>query len=73
MKVRIEGCTAEQLNEYSSYLSLEKVYEAKKKLNGNYTLDDDTGEELSVRINPETAVYFGCAHLPQGAKWVEVL
>lgn len=27
MKIRIEGCTAEELAEYSPYLSLGKVYE----------------------------------------------
>lgn len=73
MKIRIEGCTAERLAEYSDYLTLGKVYAAHKDDTGRTVLyKDDTGTALVVRVNPSSNVGFGCVHLPRGAKWVEV-
>lgn len=66
MKIRIEGCAAEELKEYSPYLSLNKIYEmnwASKTLARGFC---DEGEPLSVGLNGH------CPHLPQGARWVEV-
>ena len=66
MKIRIEGCTQQELYDYSPYLSLGKVYEVNRA--GNTTLahgHSDTGEPLSVSLK-------SCAHLPGQARWVEV-
>lgn len=66
MKIRIEGCTAEQLAECSDYLTLGKDYALLSSVDDPcYVLTDDVGEEIvcGKRV---------CAHLPEGAKWVEV-
>jgi len=65
MKIRIEGCTAEELAEYSPYLSLGKVYEAVEARPGFVYLTDDQGSEVRSRM-PHSM------HLPNEAKWVEV-
>lgn len=65
MKIRIEGCTAEELADYSPYLSLGKVYEA-THANGRITITDDEGEEVRDRMGTAGI------HLPGTAEWVEV-
>lgn len=64
MKLRIEGCTAEELAEYSAYLSLGKVYEAKEGSLFFTILSDDGHEVYDFMYEP--------LHLPEGARWVEV-
>lgn len=67
MKIRIGGCTAEELAKESYYLSLGKHYEAKKVdgCKAVYQITADDGEVILVRFPVS-------AHLPEGAKWVEV-
>lgn len=65
MKIRIEGCTQEELAKWSAYLTLDKVYEATVLGDGMITFESDCG-------NPVEACWEGSAHLPKGAKWVEV-
>lgn len=67
MKIRIEGCTQKELAEHSSYLSLEREYEAEPHGRNSWDIMDDTGDRINV-LSPR----LGCAHLPCGAKWVEV-
>lgn len=68
MKIRIEGCTPEQLTEHSPYLSVGKVYEAEVTGDQCYQIIDDDGGSLDV-LGPR---YAFCAFLPEGAVWVEV-
>lgn len=68
MKIRIEGCTAEELAEHSRYLSLGKVYEGQPMGFDMYTLRDDDGQDIQVLVCPDIT----SCHLPEGAKWVEV-
>jgi hypothetical protein len=68
MKIRIEGCTTEELTKHSPYLSLGKVYEAEVTGLQSYEIIDEDGDSLTV-LGPH---YGGCAFLPKGATWVEV-
>lgn len=67
MKIRIEGCTAEELKEWSPYLIFGKEYQVG-------TVDDDDAVFLITDEDGDEIVCLarGCAHLPRGAKWVEV-
>lgn len=65
MKIRIEGCTAEELADYSPYLSIGKVYEAEEN-KGAIKITDDHGEEVRDRMGRAGI------HLPGVAVWVEV-
>lgn len=71
MKIRIEGCTAEELAEHAEYLSLGKVYSAvyEKGSDGLYTITDDFGNEVNTLVGCSTAV---TSHLPENARWVKV-
>lgn len=68
MKIRIQGCTAEELAEYSPYLSLGKVYEAKPMGLDIYSIKGDGGEDVETVV----CAHISSCHLPKGAKWVEV-
>lgn len=65
MKIRIEGCTAEELAEYSPYLSLGKVYGVEEHDGQFVTFKGDHGREVAEWLPSAN-------HLPEGAKWVEV-
>lgn len=67
MKIRIEGCTAEELAEYSPHLSLGKEYSGEDYdgYGDLFWIIDDENERTVIRFP-------NCCHLPQGAKWVEV-
>lgn len=65
MKIRIEGCTAEELAEYSPYLSLGKEYETEEHQDAWILIRGDKGEEVAEWLHAPN-------HLPEGAKWVEV-
>lgn len=66
MKIRIEGCTQEEFNEQGEDLTVGKDYIVKHMQTDCYVILDDVGDEIWVL--PER----GCAHLPEGAQWVEV-
>lgn len=71
MKIRIEGCTAEELAEHAEYLSLGKIYDAvyEKGSDGLYTITDDCGTTMYTLIDCTTAA---TSHLPDNARWVKV-
>lgn len=69
MKIRIEGCTAEDLlaDQYE-YLSVGKVYEV-ERIGGHdrlYRVIADDGIAIETIVGGQTA------HLPKGGYWVEV-
>lgn len=70
MRIKIEGCTAEALNDYCSYLTLSKEYEVVRDCYADGELleiiDDDGDTVAALMSHPEVT----CAHLPSGAKWV---
>lgn len=69
MKIRVEGCTAEQLADHSKYLSLANEYEvirSPSKVVVHFV--SDHGTEVHAMLDSP----FQCPHLPKGAKWVEV-
>lgn len=70
MKIRIEGCTREEISEDhggEAYLTVGKEYEAKVLGPDWWSIRDDENQQISV-LGPK----YGCAHIPEKAKWVEV-
>jgi len=67
VKVRIEGCTQQELDDHCGYLTLGTEYEPHKQ-DGNlvYFMDEHGGQVVASMVEGR------CGHLPKGAKWVEV-
>lgn len=65
MKVRIDGCTAEELAEQSPYLSLGMAYEVHKE-DGSlvYFMDEHGGEVVA------SLAMGRCGHIPRHANWI---
>lgn len=71
MRIKIEGCTAEALEEEVSYLTLGKEYEVVKDHQGDGELlsfVDDEGDTITALRKTGCR----CAFLPRGAEWVVV-
>lgn len=69
-KVKIVGCTQQELNDdhgENVYLTVGKEYEAVQNGNFAWSIRDDENEAITV-LGPE----YGCAHIPKNAHWVEI-
>lgn len=70
MKIRIEGCTQQELSEHSGYLTVGKDYEVDRRDEALcYIVGEGDLEVVAIVNHP----VFSCPHLPQSAKWVEVI
>lgn len=73
MKIRIEGCTQEELEQkhsgYSVRLTVGKHYRVDRVIPGAYWTKNDEGDEIYV-MSADRGLQ--CAFLPCGATWVEV-
>lgn len=69
MKIRIKGCTQEELNAdhgENVYLTVGKEYDAVENGPHAWIICDDENEQITVH-GPE----YGCAHIPNKAHWAE--
>lgn len=68
MKIRIEGCTQEDFDSHGRDLVVGKDYKVKESDGNIRHIIDEVGFEIVCLLSDR----FKCAHLPKGARWVEV-